>query len=188
MKTPIRGQSPVANSRRSVAPSEAQTVQTNSQQTPADATVGTASADKDAFDPLVQQENHRPSVAMGGGASVVHGSLMTVQPNAASIEKTLGHLESGNIKTADLVQRHPKTENNKIELLVGGKEAFPEIFKEIDGAKESLNVCYYIFQERSHGQHVRRQTHRRGKARCRREHLGGRHWLHASAARSPRHF
>ncbi|MCP4503911.1 MAG: phosphatidylserine/phosphatidylglycerophosphate/cardiolipin synthase family protein [Deltaproteobacteria bacterium] len=38
------------------------------------------------------------------------------------------------------------TENNKIDLLVGGDEAFPKIFEAIDGAKESLNVSYYIFK------------------------------------------
>lgn len=40
------------------------------------------------------------------------------------------------------------TENNNVELLINGQEKFPRMFQEIEQAKDSLNVLYFIIKSR----------------------------------------
>lgn len=53
----------------------------------------------------------------------------------------------GTISEQELVNTYKPTTNNKIELLIQGETAFPKVFEAIDGAKDHINVSYYIFSD-----------------------------------------
>lgn len=63
----------------------------------------------------------------------------------ANVSKLFELARLGKASESDLVNQHGVTTNNKIELMVQGKNAFPEVFKAIDGAKDHIHVSYYIF-------------------------------------------
>lgn len=70
---------------------------------------------------------------------------IAANPNEA-IEKIF-KMRTSEVEEKHLVNHHPYTSDNQVELLVDGTRAFPEIFKAIDGAKKSINVSYYIFKD-----------------------------------------
>jgi len=75
-------------------------------------------------------------------AKVLPGDQGALQAN---IDKVLELRRAGVVSESDLVNHHGVTTDNKIELLVKGSTAFPKVFEEIDKAKDSIHVSYYIF-------------------------------------------
>ena len=53
----------------------------------------------------------------------------------------------GTVSESELVNTYKATTNNKIELLIQGETAFPKVFEAIDGAKDHINMSYYIFSD-----------------------------------------
>jgi cardiolipin synthase len=59
-------------------------------------------------------------------------------------EKVLTLRNQGSVSESELVTQYRPTQNNKLKLLIKGTEAFPEIFKAIDKAKDHVHVSFYI--------------------------------------------
>lgn len=53
----------------------------------------------------------------------------------------------GTVSESELVNTYKATTNNKIELMIQGENAFPKVFEAIDGAKDHINMSYYIFSD-----------------------------------------
>ncbi len=49
------------------------------------------------------------------------------------------------VRVADEITRHPLTRGNRVDPLFGGDEAYPAMLEMIDGAKRSITLCSYIF-------------------------------------------
>jgi cardiolipin synthase A/B len=65
----------------------------------------------------------------------------------SAIETVLELRRIGGVSTFDLVSPHELTSDNSLELFVGGKQAFAEIFSAIDAAEDHIHVSYYIFRD-----------------------------------------
>ena len=62
-------------------------------------------------------------------------------------EKLLDLRKQGTVSESELVNTYRPTSNNKIDLLIQGANAYPEVMKAIDSAKDHVHVSYYIFSD-----------------------------------------
>ena len=58
------------------------------------------------------------------------------------------------------------TEDNSIDIFTDGKEKFRSLFKDIEEAKETIHLQYYIFKKDGLGNKLIRAINRQSKARC----------------------
>lgn len=68
-------------------------------------------------------------------------------PTSGIAEKFNVLRAQGKVSESELVNHYKPTTNNKIELLIKGDVAFPKVFEAIDGAKDHINMSYYIFND-----------------------------------------
>jgi cardiolipin synthase len=67
----------------------------------------------------------------------------------AALTETLGeakHLEAL-ARFTSREMRRPLTDGNDVEMLVNGEQAYPAMLAAIDGAKHSISLCTYIFDD-----------------------------------------
>jgi cardiolipin synthase len=69
-------------------------------------------------------------------------------------EKKIGYLDTekmgDKIKLVHLLKTNeeaPVTINNKVEILLNGREKFERLFKDIEAARETIHLEYYIFKD-----------------------------------------
>lgn len=63
------------------------------------------------------------------------------------VEKVLALRHQGKVSESELVNAFRPTRNNQLKLLIKGEQAFPEIFKDIDAAKDHIHISFYIFSD-----------------------------------------
>lgn len=69
-------------------------------------------------------------------------------PGTGGVAEKINVLRNqGTISESELVNTYKPTTNNKIELLIQGETAFPKLMESIDGAKDSIHMSYYIFND-----------------------------------------
>ncbi|HEV2609825.1 MAG TPA: cardiolipin synthase [Noviherbaspirillum sp.] len=89
---------------------------------------------------------HRAGIAIGLEKSWGRGSPRDVRPVPADIEIAASHTTfAGLIRLSAQITRNPLVKGNRIEPLVDGDEAYPAMLAAIDGARRSVTLLSYIF-------------------------------------------
>ena len=67
------------------------------------------------------------------------------------VDKVMALRSAGAASTADLINRHAPTHDNKVELWVDGVNAYPKMLEAIGGATSSINMSFFLFEDDSVG-------------------------------------
>lgn len=89
-----------------------------------------------------------------GGATRRHCLSLLDARHATPADKILELRKSGCASNADLVNNHPFTTDNRVDLFIDGRAAFAQLLDGIEAATDSIHVAYFRFDDDAIGNAV----------------------------------